>query len=371
MAKTKIAVIFGGKSVEHEISLISAKNVMDSLNKNKYEIFPVGISKDGDWRYCQNYQDFIINPDDPKKVSLNPRKAEPTILADKKLIRANGSEITNIDVAFPALHGINGEDGTIQGLLKLESVPFVGAGILGSAVGMDKDVMKRLLRDAGIPIPKFMTFRFSDQTDFEEIKTKLNLPVFIKPANSGSSIGINKAHTQEELEKFIAEAFKHDSKIVVEEMIKGREIEISILGNEDLSASLPGEVIPHHEFYDYEAKYIDENGASFEIPAKLPEDQIKLIQETAIKAFKTLCCEGMARVDGFLTAEGKFFINEINTIPGFTKISMYPKLWEASGLPYPKLLDRLIELAIERFEREQKIQTNYRDLSNENNFHNK
>lgn len=363
MAKIKIAVIFGGKSSEHEISLISAKNVMDALDKEKYDIFPIGITKDGDWFFEKDYQKFIADPDDARKVKLVTDDAEKCALANRILTNIeNDQDIAEIDAAFPVLHGTNGEDGTMQGLLKLANIPFVGPGVLGSAIGMDKDPMKRLLRDAGVPISKFVTFSQNDEVNFEKAQDELGLPMFIKPANSGSSVGINKAHNKEEFEKFVTEAFKYDSKIIIEEMIRGREIEVSVLGNENPIASLPGQVIPHHEFYDYEAKYIDENGASFEIPVKLPEDQIELIQETAVNAFKTLCCEGMARVDGFLTEDDQFFINEINTIPGFTKISMYPKLWAASGLPYPKLLDKLVELAIERFEREKKIETNYNNI---------
>lgn len=363
MAKIKIAVIFGGKSAEHEISLISAQNVMNALDKEKYDVIPIGITKEGHWLGTRS-SNFLLNTDNPKIVTLNREKTDSVALISQKestdiINIETGNEIGKIDVAFPVFHGANGEDGTMQGLLKLANVPFVGAGVLGSAIGMDKDVMKRLLRDAGIPIPKFLSFGQNDKINFDQVSGKLGLLMFIKPANSGSSVGINKAHDKEEFEQFVKEAFKYDNKIVIEETISGKEIEVSVLGNENPIASLPGQVIPHHEFYDYDAKYLDENGASLEIPAKLPEEQIKLIQKTAMEAFETLCCEGMARVDGFLTADGKFVINEINTIPGFTKISMYPKLWEASGLPYSKLLDKLIELAIERFKKEQKIQTNY------------
>lgn len=366
MAKKRIAVIFGGKTAEHEISLISAKNVMDALDKEKYDVIPIGITKEGRWLNTRS-SNFLLNTDNPEIVTLNKENTENVALISQDQSTdivniENGSDIGSVDVAFPVLHGTNGEDGTMQGLLKLANVPFVGASVLGSAVGMDKDVMKRLLRDAGIPISKFLTFGLNDKIEFSEVEQELGLPVFIKPANSGSSVGINKAHGKEEFDKFVDEAFKFDSKIVVEEMIKAREIEVAVLGNENPTASLPGEVIPHHEFYDYSAKYLDENGSSFEIPVKLPEDQIELIQKTAVKAFKALSCEGMARVDGFLTPDGKFIINEINTIPGFTKISMYPKLWEVSGLPYSKLLDKLIDLAIERYEREKKIESNYRAI---------
>jgi len=268
-----------------------------------------------------------------------------------------------LDVVFPILHGPFGEDGTIQGLLKLADVPFVGAGVLGSAVGMDKDVMKRLLRDAGIPIGKFLTFRSHEPLPaFAETKAALGCPVFVKPANMGSSVGISKAHDESEFSAAVREAFQYDVKIVIEEYIKGREIECAVLGNENPIASVPGEVIPTHEFYSYEAKYLDENGAALEIPAKLDAAAQKRIQELSVKAFQTLCCEGLARIDFFLKENGEILLNEINTMPGFTKISMYPKLWEASGsagIGYTELISRLIELAIEKFEKEKGLKITY------------
>lgn len=354
-----IGVLFGGKTAEHEISLISAKNVIGAIDKEKYKVVPIGIGKDGGFRLYEG-DNYIENGDDPKTVKLGDDFAEATFV-NVGIIPLDGNEKIQLDVVFPVLHGTFGEDGTMQGLLKIMDIPFVGVDVLGSAVGMDKDVMKRLLRDADISISDFMTFDETERAaiNFESIERQLCLPVFIKPANAGSSVGISKATDEASFDQAIDEAFRYDRKIVIEEMVKGREIEVSVLGNVDPEASLPGEVIPHHEFYSYEAKYLDENGASFEIPVKLDEDIIKQIQETAIKTFKALNCEGMARVDGFLTEEGKFFINEINTIPGFTKISMYPKLWEVSGLPYPKLIDRLIDLAFERHERDKKIKTNF------------
>jgi D-alanine-D-alanine ligase len=264
-----------------------------------------------------------------------------------------------VDVAFPILHGPFGEDGTVQGLLKLADVPFVGAGVLGSAVGMDKDVMKRLLRDAEIPIAKFLAFEHAAQEEihFANIKRVLGLPVFVKPANLGSSVGISKVTHRNQFTGAIREAFRYDNKILIEESIRGREIECSVLGNEHPIASLPGEIITRHDFYSYDAKYIDEKGAQLVIPAELPESITKKIQEFAIRSFKVLCCEGMARMDFFLRNQREIFVNEINTIPGFTKISMYPKLWEASGITYADLIDRLIRLALERFRREKNLKT--------------
>jgi D-alanine-D-alanine ligase len=298
-------------------------------------------------------------------IALN-RSSEHVALVPKdnrnQLVNLSSREsLGPIDVVFPVLHGPFGEDGTVQGLLKLFNVPFVGASVLGSAIGMDKDVMKRLLRDAGIPIPDFLVFHKEsiDEIDFEQVKKQLGLPLFIKPANLGSSVGIHKVKDESQFMPAILDAFQYDVKILIEEYIKGREIECSVLGNENPIVSIPGEIIPQHEFYSYEAKYIDEKGASLEIPAKLSPEIIKQIQDVALRAFKALCCEGMARVDFFLRNEKEIFVSEINTIPGFTKISMYPKLWEASGIPYTELIDKLIQLALERFEREKKIKISY------------
>lgn len=360
--KTKIAVIFGGKTAEHEISLISGRNVMNALDKEKYEIIPIGINKRGNIFYFEN-NDCIIDFEDPKKVRLNDNGKEIAFVP-RKIVGINNDTNIAIDVAFPVIHGTNGEDGSLQGLLKLANIPFVGPSVLGSAIGMDKDIMKKLLRDARIDIPKFLTFGLGDKEkiNFQKAYEQIGLPMFVKPANTGSSVGISKVKQESEFAAAINEAYKYDSKILIEEGIVGREIEVSVLGNENPKASLPGEVILHHDFYSYEAKYLDENGASLEIPAKLTNEQIKNIQDIAVKTFMTLNCEGMARVDGFLTPRGQFIINEVNTIPGFTKISMYPKLWDISGLPYSALLDQLIDLAIKRYNREKKIMTNYEEL---------
>lgn len=315
--KLKIAVVFGGKSAEHEVSLQSAQNVIKALDKQKYQITPFKINKDG---------------------------------------KFNFEILKKFDVVFPVLHGPFGEDGSIQGILKVAGLPFVGAGVLGSAVGMDKDVMKRLLRDAGIPVGKFIARKLGEKINFTQIKKELGLPLFIKPANLGSSVGINKANNEKEFYQAIKIAFSFDTKIMIEAFIPGREIECAVLGNDYLMASLPGEIIANQEFYSYDAKYIDA-GSVAEIPAKLDKKTTKNVQELAIKTFQTLGCEGLGRVDCFLKKNGDILVNEINTIPGFTPISMYPKLWEASGISLPKLLDRLIQLAIERFKKEQKLKT--------------
>ena len=316
--KLKIGILFGGKSAEHEISIISARNIIKSLNKDKYQIFPIKIDRNG-------------------KFNLNSLK--------------------KVDVIFPVLHGPFGEDGSMQGLLKILNIPFVGPSVLGSAVSMDKDVTKRLLKDAGILIGKFITLKVGEKISFEKVKKTLGLPVFIKPANMGSSVGISKVQNEKEWAKAIKAAFLYDSKIVIEENINGQEIECSVLGNEKPIASIPGEIVPIDDFYSYKAKYIRKNGAELLIPARLSKDIIKKVQDIAIKVFKALNCEGMGRVDFFVKKNGKIFVNEINTIPGFTAISMYPKLWKASGLPLSKLLDKLVDLAIERFKKESKLRT--------------
>lgn len=317
--KIKVAVLFGGRSAEHEVSIWSAENVIAAMDRTKYIPVRIKIEKSGE----------MTRP------------------------------LGNPDVVFPVLHGPFGEDGTIQGLLKFMNLPYVGANVLGSALGMDKDVMKRLLNHAGIPTAKFITYSKSDfgllKSHFNRIKRRLGLPFFVKPANLGSSIGISKVENEREFKKAVAEAFEFDNKILVEKYIKGREIECSVLGNEKPIASVPGEIIPTHAFYTYEAKYIDKNGARLDIPAELPKKVAEDVRELAVQAFKTLCLEGMARVDFFLTPRNKVVVNEVNTIPGFTAISMYPKLWKASGMSYSELVDRLIQLALERHERDRRL----------------
>ena len=360
--KIRVGILFGGKSAEHEVSLQSAKSIVEAIDREKYDVVMIAVDKEGQW-HLTDASRFLLNADDPKLIKLNKVSDNLALAPGKRSeqlisLTSHGSAAP-VDVIFPVIHGPFGEDGTLQGLMKLANVPFVGPGVLGSAVSMDKDVAKRLLRDAGLSIARFLVFDRSsfNKIDFNEAKNQLGLPLFIKPANLGSSVGINKVNDREQFEDAVNDAFKYDNKIVIEEFIEGREIECSVLGNDDPIASLPGEILPQDDFYSYRAKYIDEDGAILDVPAKLPENIVKEVQDYSIQAFKVLCCEGMARVDLFLKENGEIVINEINTLPGFTKISMYPKLWGASGISYSELIHRLIQLAIERFDREEKLET--------------
>lgn len=358
--KIQLAVLFGGKSAEHEVSVQSARNIVQALDKSKYDITLIGLDKNGAWQTFSAPQ--LLSA---KKIASSENKTGPSVIipysAGGEFLAKTKKNIKKIDVVFPVLHGPFGEDGTVQGLLKLANVPFVGADVLASAAGMDKDMAKKIWRDAGLPVAKFLTFKKHEIKSiiFEKVKQNLGLPLFVKPANLGSSVGITKAHNKSEFITALKTAFLYDHKIIIEEYINGREIECAILGNEKPIASVCGEIILRHEFYSYEAKYLDENGASLSIPAKLSGRLTKKIQALALKAFIALNCEGLARVDFFVTANEKIFINEINTMPGFTSISMYPKLWQASGLSYGKLIDTLIKLAIERFNKEQKLRTSF------------
>jgi D-alanine-D-alanine ligase len=365
-SKIRIGILFGGRSAEHEISLLSARNIVDALDKEKYEITLIGIDKQGQWRLCDE-ADYLLHRDDPRKVQMHGMRDQVSLVPLQNrsyLVSLSEKEkMKSLDVIFPILHGTYGEDGSIQGLLKLTDIPFIGASVLGSAVGMDKEIMKRLLRDAGIPIAKFRCIhrRDLDKLDFDEIVRELGLPLFIKPSNLGSSVGVSKVKDQTEWHEALAYAFEYDHKILVEEAICGREIECAVLGNEHPIASLPGEVFTEDVFYSYESKYF-EGGVYFEIPPKGPEALIKKIQEAAIAAYQTLYCEGLARVDMFLDDQERIIINEINTLPGFTKTSAYPQLWKESGLELPELLDRLVELAIQRTRRENVLKTHFRVL---------
>lgn len=359
--RIRLGILFGGRSGEHAISLLSAASVLKALDPAKYEVVPIGITREGQWRLGSTPRALAGEPDRlladvlgegrPVAASADPRG--PRLLpaggaaADKNLAGAK------LDVVFPLLHGTFGEDGTVQGLLELAGVAYVGAGVLGSAAGMDKDVMKRLFRDAGLPVvPWLLVLR----PDWERqrgvwqrrIGRMLGYPLFVKPANLGSSVGISKVHGPRELGGAMDLAAHYDRKIVVEAGVHAREIECSVLGNDKPIASVAGEVVPVNEFYDYEAKYLKE-GSELLIPARLSRRQQREVQRLAIQAFSAIDCAGMARVDFLLDRRtGKLFVNEINTIPGFTSISMYPKLWAASGIPYLELVDRLIALALER-----------------------
>lgn len=353
--KIKVGIIFGGKSEEHEISVRSARNVIEALDRNRYDVVLIGIDKSGTW-HLNDASRFMLDAPANDPVRTTSTASEVALVARDNhghlVSTIKGGALSSIDVVFPILHGPNGEDGTMQGLLKLAGIPFVGPGVLGSAVGMDKDVAKRLLRDAGIPTPRFRTIHLSERSAVtaESLIAELGLPLFVKPANMGSSVGISKAKDAASLQGAIELAFRFDRKVLIEEFVDGREIECAVLGNEDPQASVLGEIItgPQHEFYSYDAKYVDNEGQKLEIPARLPPDVTQRVRELAVRTFKALCCEGMSRVDFFVKNDGSALVNEINTIPGFTNISMYPKLWEASGISYSQLIDRLLQLALER-----------------------
>lgn len=388
--KIRVGVLFGGRSGEHEVSLLSAASVLNAIDRSRYDIVPIGISKEGRWLMSSESERLLKG----EHKSGNPRhlRAGDPASTPGAAVLARGDSVLvppepgsdhhslipfestghtparaiDVDVIFPVLHGTFGEDGTIQGLLELAGIPYVGAGVLGSAAGMDKDVMKRLFAAAGLPIVKHVTvLRAQWEKEPKRVRklidSKLKYPLFVKPANLGSSVGISKAHDAKELAPAMDMAASYDRKIIIEQGVgkkkKAREIECSVLGNDSPIASVPGEIVPVKEFYDYAAKYLDE-GSELVIPAKLPKKMTKQVQEMAIAAFQAVDCAGLARVDFLLDPDnGKLYVNEINTMPGFTAISMYPKLWAASGLEYPKLIDRLIELALERHE--EKSRTSY------------
>lgn len=369
--KRRVAILFGGKSGEHEVSLISARSVMAALDKEKYEIYPIGITKDGRWITSGDPMAFLREGNHPLPALEGVDKDSEAL--PSAIEHAPGRDLVpgtsqgrfpEVDVVLPILHGTFGEDGTVQGLLELADLPYVGAGVLGSALGMDKVAQKHILRSHGLPVVDFVpVLRSRWQSEPEaviaEIEARLPYPMFVKPANLGSSVGITKAHRREELLQGLDIAARFDRRLLVEAGVNAREIECAVLGNDAPIASVPGEVIPCHEFYDYRAKYLDE-GSKLLIPAPLDEATAAHVRDLAIRAFLAIDCAGMARVDFFLCKEtGQLYINELNTIPGFTPISMYPKLWEASGIPYAELLDRLIELAIERYEEKHRSKTSY------------
>lgn len=348
--RLRVGVLFGGRSGEHEVSLASAASVIRALDPEKYDVVPIGISKDGRWLVGTSVQKML--PDVLKSGERVVLPPDPSAAALVPLQQSSGQPSVGVDVVFPVLHGTFGEDGTVQGLLELAGLPYVGAGVLGSAAGMDKDLQKRLFEQAGLPIVPFLAIRRSEwekdrESVIQRIKKKLRFPIFVKPATLGSSVGMTRVSSAPEIGSAMDLAAEFALKIVVERGVVGREIEVSVLGNDDVRASIPGEIVPHREFYDYTAKYLEE-GTRLVIPAALTKKQVKQFQEYAVRAFRAIEGTGMARCDFFLEKRtGKIFVNELNTIPGFTSISMYPKLWEASGLPYPQLIDRLIELALE------------------------
>ncbi len=356
--RLRVGILFGGRSGEHEVSLASAASVIRGLDPDKYEAVPIGITKEGHWLVGAGAQKML--PEVLKGGQRVMMTADPT---DAALIRLDGSGGgQRIDVVFPVMHGTFGEDGTIQGLLDLAGLPFVGAGVLGSAIAMDKDVAKRLLQAAKIPVVPWLAVQRADwERNPDEIQRliedKFEYPVFVKPATLGSSVGMTKVHSREEFATGLNLAAEFAMKILVERNMIAREIEVSVLGNSDPRASIPGEIVPHREFYDYAAKYLEE-GTQLLIPAKLKPAQVEKIQKYAVDAFRALELSGMARVDFFLEKKGgKIFLNEVNTIPGFTSISMYPKMWEASGIPFRELIDKLIELALDQHR--EKARTKY------------
>ena len=385
MKKLRVGILFGGRSGEHEVSLLSAASILQAIDKDKYEVVPIGITKDGRWLTAGDAENLLqgklvlesrqLRAGDPANtpaaavlargesvvVPPEPVRRENGLVpfqTDAALTRRASDRAINVDVIFPVLHGTFGEDGTIQGLLERADIAYVGAGVLGSAAGMDKDIMKSLFIAAGLPIVKHVTIlRSAWESDAKKVEklvgSKLKYPVFVKPANLGSSVGISKAHNRKELGPAIEEAAKFDRKIVIEQGVggtkkKAREIECSVLGNDNPIASVPGEIVPVKEFYDYNAKYLDE-GSELIIPAKLSKAETKKIKALAVLSFQVVDCSGLARVDFLMDpTTRKIYLNEINTMPGFTAISMYPKLWAASGLEYSELIDKLIQFGLER-----------------------
>lgn len=366
MGKKKVGIVFGGKSAEHEVSLQSAKNIVEAIDTEKYEPVLIGIDKQGSW-HVSDPSNYLVHADDPKRIQLNTTTDVISIVfGERQEIDENDKAhvLNELDAIFPIVHGTLGEDGCLQGLLRIADVPFVGPDVLSSAICMDKDIAKKLLTVAGINVAKGVSYNRVDRENitFEKISATLGNSMFIKPANQGSSVGVSKVSTKEEFDKGIDDAFTFDHKIIIEETVVGREIECSVLGNEHPKASLLGEILPQTSFYSYESKYIDGDGAVLEAPANLSDEQVKEVQGVAIRAFKALQCEGLARVDVFVTEDSKIYVNEINTLPGFTKISMYPKLWEVSGMTYTNLISELIEYGIERHKRDQQLKSSVFDI---------
>lgn len=354
MSITRVAILFGGKSAEHEISLISAMNIITALDRSRYTPLLIGVAKDGRW-YLQDEELFMAQDMDPKTVHLVnhdrplavvPGEAKPHIYD-----LTSGQAIAEPDVVFGILHGPYGEDGTIQGLFQHLDWAYVGPDVTGSAVAMDKDVAKRLLNEAGIPNAKFVVYHKHQRHNisFQEVNAQLQLPLFVKPARLGSSVGISKVKSAAEFDAAVDFAFEYDTKIVIEQGVVGREIECAVLGNADPQGSAIGEVVPPNGFYDYEAKYIDADGAKLFLPAPdMDPETIARVQALAVKTYQVLGCEGLSRVDFFLLPTGELYVNEVNTLPGFTRISMYPSLWGLSGIAYPELIHQLLQLALER-----------------------
>lgn len=358
--KKKIALIFGGRSSEHEVSVNSAKNINKALDQEKFEIILIGVSKQGTW-YLLNQEQLtqatIVNDQDfPSKQAI----ALVSYLGKPMLSYLDSHERMNIDCVFPIIHGTNGEDGTLQGLFKIMNVPFVGCDTLSSALCMDKEFMKMVMTSMGIPNSKYLVLRKLEKYSYEDISQKLGTPFFIKPANAGSSVGVHKIKSAADFTEKIKDAFSYDHKVIAEEFISGQELECSVKGlNAQAQASVAGELVVKHEFYSYEAKYLDANGAEIHIPAKISPEKMQELKTLAVKTYKALSCDGLARVDFFLQPNGKLVVNEINTLPGFTKISMYPMMWEASGTTYKSLITELIQFAFDKFSWDAEKKQNY------------
>ncbi len=348
--KVHVCLLFGGANTEHEVSVRTAKSVYRALDPEQYHISLVGIDKKGNW--IQLPTQDLLEAAENKALTIHHPITTVAISNDQNRLQTQDTELFNtVDVVFPLIHGTGGEDGVIQGFLQTLGIPYIGAGVLGSALGMNKIATKMILQQNGIRVADFTWANIWEISDtfINETLDKLGMPLFVKPANQGSSVGIAKVHTKEKINQAINAALQYDTQVLCEEAIQGRELEVAVLGNENPKASVVGEIIPQgHEFYDYDAKYLDENGAKLEIPAKIPQEISNRIRETALHTFRFLQCKGMARVDFFLTPENEILVNEINTIPGFTSISMYPKLWEASEIPYYHLLDMLIKISLDK-----------------------
>ena len=350
MTKTlRVALLFGGRSAEHDVSLMSARNVFRALDPARYEVVLIGVTRAGAWIFCPAEKDIPQRvPEEGTLVTLLPG-------GGGRFVASGAEPPAPVDVIFPVLHGPFGEDGSVQGFAELAGVPFVGPGIFASAAAMDKDAAKRLMREAGLPVARGRAVIAGDpRPSFAELAAELGRPLFVKPARLGSSVGVGKADSPEEFEAALTNAFRHDRKILIEECVRGREVECGVLEGEDgaLLASLPGEIVPtnRHAFYTYEAKYLDKDGAQLKVPADLSKALVTRVQEMSVKAFRALGCEAMARVDFFLCEDERLVINEVNTIPGFTDISMYPLAFAASGIPSSELVDRLIRHALARAE---------------------
>jgi D-alanine-D-alanine ligase len=357
MGKKSLAVICGGKSTEHQISLLSSQSIINAVDKSKYELHYIAVDFDNSWYYGRP-ESLLSDNSDPKKIRINTDHTQVYLAKDSSgscavFDKDTNQKLFNPEVFFPIIHGAMGEDGTLQGMLRYMGVPFVGCDVLASAMCMDKDITKKVLSQAGIPVARSFTIKSSDieKPTYNEIIRQLGDIVFVKPAQSGSSVGVSKVRTEEAYHKALAEAFQYDNKVLVEEAIPGKEVECAILGNDDPKPSGIGEVLVGGDFYSYGIKYLGEAGPTKQIPAMIPDEMVPIIQDLSVKAFKALECEGLSRIDFFLREDSSLILNEINTMPGFTQFSMYPLLWQESGIPYPDLIDRLIELAIEREEK--------------------